>query len=171
MKIEQNKVTNIRLTDIDGLEPITVFLEDFKLGSGKITIECAGQSWSSFWPSMGCSIAEFVVDCDDDYLIENLSGIESELIIEGRELQEYCKTRIIKLRKKEQINSDEARELFQMAKKTTHHMDNIQLIERVYGMSWYIDLPTVPNPEYQRLSRIIKAVQEGLREVNQAEAA
>ena len=171
MKIEQNKVTNIRLTDIDGLEPITVFLEDFRLGRGKITIECGGKSWSSFWNAMGCSIAEFFVSCDDDYLIESLSNIDRVLIIEGQELQEHCKSKIIDMRNKGEIEQNEAEELLKRAKQIACYTDDVQLIKRVYGSCWSVHLPIKRNPKYQHLSQIVKAVQEGLREVNQAEVA
>ncbi|BDP17363.1 hypothetical protein [Escherichia coli] len=36
---------------------------------------------------------------------------------------------------------------------------------------WYADWPTVPNPKYQYLERIVNAVREGLKELDKLEAS
>lgn len=42
MKVEQNQVKTLKISDIPGLDLITVYLEDLGVNKGKITIECYG---------------------------------------------------------------------------------------------------------------------------------
>ncbi|MCX4025141.1 hypothetical protein H0A36_30080 [Endozoicomonas sp. SM1973] len=172
MKVEQSKVTKIKLTDLERLDPITVFLEDFELGKGKITIECYGKSWSSYWPGMGGTIAEFFIRCDEDYLISNLSGERSTKVAEGEDLQADAKQRVIKMRRNKEISSREAKELFEDIERLDMYQENYGLISQLYGDDdWIYNLPEVPNPDYQYLCRIIKSVQAGLKEIRTAKAA
>ena len=54
------------------LDSVVVFLQDFGSGRGRLTVECYGQAWSSFWPAMRGSLVEFILSCDDHYLMLNL---------------------------------------------------------------------------------------------------
>ncbi|WP_367949531.1 hypothetical protein [Pseudomonas sp. SBB6] len=40
MKVETSIVTKLHITGIEGLDPITVFLDDFEPNRGKITVSC-----------------------------------------------------------------------------------------------------------------------------------
>ncbi|MDW1507478.1 hypothetical protein R7D97_25140 [Vibrio sp. Vb5031] len=74
MNLEETLIKRIRVTDVENLDPVTIMLEDFEPGKGKIVIECWGRSWSSFWPAMGQkNISDFFIGCNDDYLIRNLA--------------------------------------------------------------------------------------------------
>ena len=48
MKLETSTVTKLQLTELNNLDPISVILENYEPGKGKIIIECCGKSWSSF---------------------------------------------------------------------------------------------------------------------------
>ena len=52
MKIEASKVTKLLISEVQGLDPITVFLEDYEPGKGKITVSCWGKSWTAYWGGM-----------------------------------------------------------------------------------------------------------------------
>lgn len=66
MKLELSTVRKIKLTDIDSLDDISIFLEDFSLGAGQITIYCWGKAWTSFWGGMGdMTISDFFCSCDN----------------------------------------------------------------------------------------------------------
>lgn len=59
------------LKDADpALDPITVFLQDLGPGRGRITLECYGSAWSSYFGAMGDgnTIQKFVRDAGLDYL-------------------------------------------------------------------------------------------------------
>jgi hypothetical protein len=53
MKIETSTIEKIRLTEVEKLDPIDVFWEATSPTSGKVTINCYGKSWTSFWPAVG----------------------------------------------------------------------------------------------------------------------
>lgn len=52
-----------------GLDPITVVLQDLGPNQGKIIVECYGLSWSTFWGGMsGKTVRDFVAASDSFYL-------------------------------------------------------------------------------------------------------
>jgi len=123
------------------LDLITVFLEDFEPGKGKITIVCFGKAWTAYWGGMsGETVAEFFCSCDTSYLSGCLSNISSE-VIDYREISE--------------IVDDEVDQNTLMLYTTE--------LETAYGGDWWLNLPQTPNPAYTYLCKIIEAVQEGLK--------
>lgn len=56
------------------IDPITVFLQDFGPGKGRIVIECFGEAYSHYWSAMGGdqTVRQFVVSCGRDYLVGKL---------------------------------------------------------------------------------------------------
>ena len=84
MNTEISTVKRLKITDLINseykLDPVTVFLEDYEPGKGKITIECYGKSWSAYWGGMsGDDVATFFCRCDQHYLAKNLSSISSSI--------------------------------------------------------------------------------------------
>lgn len=81
MKIEKSKIEKLKITEAKNLDPVSVYLEDFEPGKGKIIIECYGKSWSSYWGAMsGRTISEFFFDANNDYLACKLAnGIQSRV--------------------------------------------------------------------------------------------
>ena len=145
MKIEQSTVTKLYLTDLDRLDPVTVYLEDFLPGQGKITIECFGESWSSYWPAMGGTIAQFFVSCDEHYLAKNLSRIDAE-IYDLDAIRDAANENHIECVRDDPWN-------------------DLEFLTEMYGpdpADWHDSLPKMKNPGYEYLCRIIKTVQQGL---------
>ena len=148
MKVETNAVTKLMLTDLDRLDPVTVIAEDIEPGKGKIIIECYGKAWSSYWGGMGDnSIADFFISCDENYIANKLSDIESNIYdIEGIRNQADLK------------NIDCFRD---------DPWNDYEFMRKMYGddmSEWYDSMPKQINPHYRYLCRIIKAVQEGLKD-------
>lgn len=168
MKVEKSTVTKLHLTELKNLDPVTVIFENYELGKGKIIIECYGRSWSSFWPAMGCTIEEFFISCDDDYLAKNLQYMPATVDDEDA-IQQMIWKAVIKSRRHGDLSSYEAREIWENSSIEVLK-DGIQTIDfdvcqRLFEGYWYdISLPQKPNPSYVYLCRIIKAVQEGLKE-------
>ena len=80
MKIETTEVKRLTIKEVPDLDPISVILEDLGPGRGKITVECYGQAWSSFWPAMGNrTIGEFFCRCDDSYIASNFGNHASRV--------------------------------------------------------------------------------------------
>lgn len=169
MKTIVSTVTKISVSEIEGLDPITVILEDIAVGKGKIIIECFGKSWASSWNAMsGKSIAEFFCSCDEHYLSGNLSNVRSS-IDDVESMIADLRKQVIQLRRKNEIDSDDARELFDavvdMSEMDLINYDN-NCIAKILGDEWRHDyyIPQKGNPEYEYLCRIIKTVQQALKD-------
>ncbi len=70
MKVTENQVKSILITDVSRLDPIRVYWQDFgkdqsnKEGGnrGMLTFVCYGDAWSVYWPAMGDNtIVEFFI--------------------------------------------------------------------------------------------------------------
>lgn len=148
MKIKKSEVTKLLLTEVEALDPISVFLEDFEPRQGKVTIECYGKSWSSYWGGMGDrTISEFFLSCDEHYIAKNLSDIKSEIFD------------IDKIRKDAELKGVEC--------SRDDPWNDYEFLAEMYGSDpydWLNDLPKKSNPEYVYLCRIIKAVQTALQQ-------
>jgi hypothetical protein len=74
MRIE--RITSIEaftIFDADGLDPITVFLQDIGPGKGRLVIECWCEAWGTYWGAMGdCGVREFVMSVDAGYIVNRL---------------------------------------------------------------------------------------------------
>jgi hypothetical protein len=167
VNIETKQITTLCITDVQGLDPVTVFLENYEPGRGKITIECYGESWSSFWGAMSVDTVEtFFRRCDEHYLAKNLSSVAADVFDEDAARKMVTKS-IIELRKNKEINHCEARHaVWQIESHET--MDHYiycsnDVTKHVIGAEpWHMDWPTKPNPKYVYLCLIIKTVQKAL---------
>lgn len=150
MKIESVKVTKLTFSDIPGLDPISVIAEDLGKGKGKITISNYDTSWTSYWGAMGDRIInEFFCDCNVDFLADTLSHIDSDV---------YDLDAITVMAKERDV------EFYRV-----DPWNDYEFLEKMFGVEdiYLVDLlPTKPNPKYQYLCRIIKAVQQGLASHN-----
>ena len=169
MKLAVTKTTDLSMTDIAGLDPLTVFLENFAPGRGGITIKCAGKSWSTGWGAMGGrTVEQFFVSCDDDYLIGCLSSIRPDIAVtDSDKLEPWLRGEIVKMRRAKDLKKDTARDYWNDAACiviTSSWCSHSELMEAVIGDDWWHFLPTVENPEFTYLTRIVRTVREGLRE-------
>ena len=162
MKIESSRVQKLYLTEVDKLDPITIYLEDFGPGQGKITIECWGQSWTSFWGSMGdgWGVTRFFLSCDNHYLSKNLSRISSTVNLEGDELTQALKTIICKDRREQELTKKEARDRWTELEISFRDEDRLWA---AIGPEFWHRTPTTTNPDWEYLQRIINATKEGLQ--------
>lgn len=172
MNIKESKITKIEITDIDRLDPVTVFIEDHSIGKGELTIKCYGQSWTAYWGATGNrSLIEFVLSCDIGYLGNKMrNGIPME-VTDHKKLRDILLTNIIKARMDThpnflQLDADEAREKYDLVmsiddEDLTNHPD---ILSELIDNEWWHTLPTKTNPDYDYLCRILTAVQEALRQ-------
>ncbi|HEY0963411.1 MAG TPA: hypothetical protein VGE69_13755, partial [Pseudomonadales bacterium] len=74
MPIEQQQAVRvIRITGVDGLDPVTAVFIDLEPGKGKLMVECFGCAWSAYWNAMGArNVVQFVTASDPDYLANSL---------------------------------------------------------------------------------------------------
>jgi len=163
MKILQEAIRKLTITEVERLDPISVYLEDFGAGQGKITITCFDESWTAYWGGMGNrTISEFVRSCDNHYLAKNLSKIPSEINDPTHLCQDMLKN-ILSKRKALELNETDAREYFDNIKFYSDHSDSEGIMNEhglltvCYGDEWWYCLPKKPNPDYEYLCRIITA--------------
>lgn len=144
MKINrEQKIEVYLLTEIKGIEPVTVYVTNYKLGQGKMVIECFGDSWAYYWGSMGEVILQnFVLSASNDYLA-------SKLVKETRQTDF------------DRIQSDAKKRGFDIcaANDVEIAMQASEMSE-CFGSDWYMDLPQCETSEYKYVCRILSAIKE-----------
>lgn len=163
LTITATAITKYVITGGERLDPITVILEDLGPGQGRIIIECYGKTWSAYWGAMARPIAAFILQADNGYLVGKLApGLDSTIPDDGDALTIKAKGEIIRRRRLGDLTSDTARDLFDRCDTlTTTDSDSMYAI---FGDDWWNDLPTMPNPAYDYIDRIVTAVRDGLRQ-------
>lgn len=171
MKIQKSQITKLTITDIPQLDSIALYLEDYKIGQGKITITCFNESWSYYWGSMGDrTLAEFIVDCDNHYLSQKLNpSIEADIIDEDG-MDDFAKKEVIRRRREGSLDKKEARDIYDRCHdlyemKAYDSQEYACIMYRAFGDDWWEFYPTKPNPKYQYFCRILDAVKEALRQI------
>lgn len=154
-------------------DPITVYITDYRPGCGKIVIECYRDSWVARWSAMsGQTVSQFFCGCDEHYLAGNLaSGLYSEQRIDYPDWDQVAKKRILELRKSGVLNRKDARRMWRGAElelddiDPEHDRNDADLLTSyLKDGEWWEYWPHEPNPKYEYLCRIIKAVQLGLKQ-------
>lgn len=75
MRVEEQKARVFTIYDAPALDPITVILQDYGTGKGKLIFECFGEAWSAYWGAMGDNnITQFLLSCEVDYIVGKLSA-------------------------------------------------------------------------------------------------
>ncbi len=195
MKVESTQVTKLLISDLMGephkLDPVTVILEDYAPGKGRIIIECYGKSWSSYWGAMGKeSIAQFFSTCSADYLIGNLDPQLQAGRFSGDALVDLARKTIISRRTDWRgrdrsftcLDKEDCRRLYDQSEELGWHGSidqaitlDFELLKEVFDTNepWHdVADATKPNPDYLYLERIVSAVQQALRQLEApAEAA
>lgn len=69
MKVTSDNSKHIRIIEIQGLDPIDIFIAHERDNGGQMTIACEGNAFTCHWGAIaGSSIIDFVLSCDIDYL-------------------------------------------------------------------------------------------------------
>lgn len=181
MKVETGSVTIVRISEVPRLDPIRVTLDNGELGKGRITIECYGKAWSSYWGGMGSdTVEQFFAGCNNDYLIGNLAQGLYSTRITGDSVASFARKSICQRRRRkgdayldfDSLEKEEARELFEStsALRDCSGADGFwnysTLLSEIFGNEWFSyldDRAAEPNPEWLYLERICDAVREALK--------
>ena len=163
MNIQHGKIDKILITNVPHLDPISVFLEDCGAGRGQVTIECFGKAWSYFWGGIGGkSIGEFFYSCDNHYLRGKFAPELKSTIRDEDGLPNHAKKHILSRRREDSISKETARKLYDLAENLCR--DNENAMYDIYGDEWWDYEPTVVNPEWEYLGRILDAVKDGVNQ-------
>lgn len=166
MKLEVSNTVRLVLSDLERLDPVTIFLEDlgrrnvpierdpdYWTGQGKLTISCWGKSWSTYWGGMGQrSLAEFVVQATSDYVLNCLDrGIQSKKFC-GHALVELAKKCILQRRRQQtgrhdwelgELSKFEARELWHDCEglsdieSSNECWHRSEILTQIFGDEWH----------------------------------
>ena len=180
MKITETKVQSLEINEVESLDPIRVMAENYEPGQGRITITCYGKAWTSAWFAMGGdTVQQFLIRVSNDYLIGCLSPMmRSEVEDDNEENLEFVKAEICKLRRSGEIDHAKARDMWESAECSGNVKEDCcswihaSVLNELLGDDpYYQKWPTVPNPEYQYLERILDAVREALKQVEVSDAS
>ena len=159
MKVETSQVTKIHISNIEGIEPITVILEDLGQSSGKLIVKCSYEVWTCqlVW-SEESSFIETISSMNVEYLQAYLSGSE-QFIIDGEKVQ----SDILHLRRNKKLDRLTARKLYSVSFKQfvcVWLAENEKLIARIYGGDKH-SVPHRDNWHYLYERKIFQAVISG----------
>ena len=178
MEIVQSTVKKLTLTSLEALDPVTIFIEDYEPGKGKITFECFGKSWSYYWGGMGGrDIAKFFLSCNTAYLVNCLwdhSQESSELDFDGLTL--IIRESVIELRREDLIDSSTAREMYNIEDWQTYAPQHCYdtwtcpaFVEESdferFGL-YDMNIPTKSTSDYCYLARLVEAISLAFKQLD-----
>jgi len=171
MKCTESKVTKLLITDVKGLDPLTVFLENYEPGKGKLTLEIYGESYSAYWGGMGGgTLEQFILDSDNHYLSKNLAGLKDLSEPDYDSFAIEVKKQIIENRRIHIYSEKKARELWDnldnldLSKEFFDDSYNHQKIHEIAGGEWWDLIPSKDSTLYKYLCKILDALKACLSE-------
>ena len=173
MRIETTNVKKIIISDLENLDPISLYVEDHGKGRGEITITCFSDSWSYYWGAIGeRDVIDFVLHCDNHYLSSKLNPHIESTVLDEEALENFVKSHIIEQRRECLMDKKTARELWHKCKDLEEYRDTdrreySEILHKIFGSEWYDYYPTKPNPKYQYFCRILDSIKEALRELKE----
>lgn len=187
MKVEVSVSEKLTISEVQGLDPITVHLENHGPGCGTISICCHTSAWTSGWSAMGQdrTVSQFVASCSADYLIGCLCPMLRSVRFSSDELIKMAQRCVIDRRRNrngsewnwmDEFDKREARSLFNRI----HDLHGVtegecyqqsELLTKLFGNEWWhkADECQEPNPDWAYLERIVEAVKAAIKQ--QAEVA
>lgn len=181
MKITQSIITKLEISDVPGLDPVRAYIDDIEPGHGRLTVECWGSSWSTYFGGLpeGSDLSDFVISHDSHYIANRMmvSG-ESDYEVDSDAYIAKLRKEVISKRRMHEFSQDEARDAFESIGNMEFtenigqlHAHEIQLVEELMGDEWWRALPTRTTARYNYLHRIVEAVQAGLKELQEKRPA
>jgi hypothetical protein len=173
MNVETSTVTKLLITEVHGLDPISVYLEDLAPCKGKITVSCYDKTWHAHWGGMwdGLNVAQFFCKLNEAYIIGYFDRALSSRRFSGDALAFRSRQMILQMRRDRDLDGEDARSLFDEAEdvRFVSSLDECggahrEFMHRIFGDEWWC-LPAdamEPNPDWAWLCRIIATVQQAL---------
>ena len=171
MKWDESKVTKLLINDVDGLDPITAYIENYALGQGKLTLVIWGESYSSHWNAMGSNTLEqFVLKTDNHYLSKNLASLKQLSSPDYDGFISNIKKQLIEQRRHWGGTKKGIRELWnklneiEPSEEYFQNSFNHELLHEVAGDEWWHSIPEVDSTLYKYLCKILDALKACLSE-------
>ncbi|QJT78208.1 hypothetical protein [Citrobacter freundii] len=162
MKVEKLDVLSFVLTHLERLDPVRVMIENYEPGKGRVTITCYGKAWTAAWFAMGGDdVQTFIKRVSNDYLIGCLDPQLLSTVDDDNDANLLF------------VKAEQARNMWDEAENADDVKESCccfgvgnELLSLFGDDPWYAGWPTVPNPKYQYLERIVNAVRDGLKELD-----
>ncbi|BCE02954.1 hypothetical protein [Marinicellulosiphila megalodicopiae] len=184
MNIVDTAIRSLKITGVERLDPVSVYIEGYVQGKGKLTVECFGKSWSAFWGAIGKkTVEEFILSSDICYLANSLwdhSKEQYEDDLTG--VTQYVRKTIIERRREEFVCRDTARAIYdiedweysmpQHPYDEFHKHDDLseyQFIDAQSILENY-NIEQKQTSEYAYLNRIVSVVQDALKQLSEKES-
>lgn len=172
MKVETTQIRKIEITEVDGMDPISVYLEDLAPGKGKATITTPSRSWSYEWWAIGNDndIRKFLIGCDEVYLGTKMYDGE-RWVTDFDAIPQFIRERAIETRRDGYVTREEARTVYDFASE----VERIGPDEHAWFLAYTpkevlevwpdiaFELPTRKSDRLEYFHKIILTVQEALR--------
>ena len=150
MKVTKNQTETYRLTDLNRLDPVTVYVTNYEEGEGRIVIECYGKAWSQYWGAMNrTNIQNFIITTDNDYLLDCFIDNTSET--------DFEKINDMLL----------AEDLDTSVENITDMWMQSDAMAKAFGEEWPLDIPRKKTAEYLWFNRIVDAIKEAFKNEQQ----
>ena len=147
MNINKLQTEAYFLTDIDRLDPVTVYVTNSEAGRGKIVIECFGSAWAGYWGGMGVkTVQQFLLCSDNEYLLGCL------------------------LKNTRETDFDEINDLAEKTGFSICVTSDVEIamqesdMRACFGPDWMMELPQCRTVEYDYLGRILNAIKDAFSE-------
>lgn len=153
LSIERSTVTKLVITGAQGLDPITVFLEDLAPRKGKITVSCWDKSWHAYWGGMwdGHTLAQFFCRLDEHYIIGYFSPSMGAMRFSNDALMKLARKAVVDRRRMrkgywefgDSLDSENARDLFDQIddlrniESITNAHQHGELLTDLFGADWW----------------------------------
>lgn len=183
IKIESTLVESLTITTKHG-DAVKLILDETGAESGRATVVLYNSTGSHYWPAMGKSLKEFIIDCPTSYLIDKFFGTESTLIdtdanaliekIYKNHKQELRRVLFVKDKKEREVNRDLIRYSFDYLKdndatpEMLYHNENIyNALSKLLGDEWYMlnIQPQKENYIYNYHCEVIECIKTALKQL------
>jgi hypothetical protein len=179
MKLTESEIKKVHISEIEGCDPVTLLIEDFGPGKGRITIQCWDKAWTSSWGACGeKGVLSFFLSCDKYYLLKNFVPHERCSEPDVEEQIKEMKREFLRARTETDISKETAKEFWDDKIKGSNGLESIERITDIeywvheinYDLDlnglhlyeeWYMDIPTKLTSEgWWMRERIIPAIKK-----------
>jgi len=183
LKIESKTVESLTITAKHG-DVIKLILDETGAESGRATVVLYNSTGSHYWPAMGKSLKEFIIDCPTSYLIDKFFGTDSEVVntdanvlienIYKNHHEALRRVLFVKDKKDREVNRDLIRYAFDYLKDNEatpdmlYHNENISnALSKIFGDEWYmLDIqPQKINHIYTYHCEVIECIKTALKQL------
>lgn len=170
MKISSAQVTEVTLSEIEGLETTLIRLSVKDLGDhrGELHVDCGGYRWGTTWGAMGTdSTLAFIASCDEDYLLNRLCPTNPK-VEDLPALRKMAKQSVLKQRRAGEINKETASSRYHALGRMVDMYDSSSLLHKALGEDWHHNIPMKPSNQYAYYHGIMQAICQAAKQLSES---